>query len=339
LSKWPGPCAANQDRQKNSLLARRSAALDSVPRTAAALPQKSAVSVSKQMRDQVRDVHNSTSSLSAIVSALGCKPIAFLPAYVLLPKGTVNAALFLSQAVYWHSVNENTKPDYDGWFFNTRETWAAETMLTVDEIDAARKVLRDCGVIKECLKRTPARLHYQINFERLAELIESSFRKNRKLVSDKTGNRIAKKQETSLRPIRNLYKEAESTAESTAESENIGHDASHRAADHPAAEPTIIPAKDYKQLTSWLISHVSQLDDSLQRHWIDHTGELLQQNIQRLKAAWRNTDHDSEGVTHTQYIVELFGQSWDAERYYPTSFFDAVKKLDAGISLQEGAAA
>lgn len=207
-------------------------------------------------------------------------------------------------------------------------------MLTVDEIDAARRILRSCGVIKESLRTAPARLHYHIEFERLGELLQASFRKNRKLVSEKTGNRIATKPHTSLRATRNLYKEAENTSENTPEKENNGHDDKRRAPALDDSEQIVIPPKEWSQLTSWLLEH-------------DFT--LVRRNQARLKSLWRDTSEwefkrsdgkiEASSRAQSQYLLQLFEEAWDAERQKPASFFDAVKKLIAGVSLQEGQAA
>ena len=62
------------------------------------------------------------------------RPIAFQRAFVKLTD-SINAALMLSQAVYWSSRTG----DPGGWFWKTQSQWEDETGLTRREQDGARK--------------------------------------------------------------------------------------------------------------------------------------------------------------------------------------------------------
>ena len=89
------------------------------------------------------------------------RPIAFHRRFVSLT-GSVNAALMLSQAVYWQKKNK------DGdWWFQTREKWTDETGMTRDEQETARKKLRECSFWKEELRGVPAKMYYMVDIEEL----------------------------------------------------------------------------------------------------------------------------------------------------------------------------
>lgn len=93
------------------------------------------------------------------------KPIAFHRCFVPLT-GSVNAALMLSQAVYWQKRNE------DGvWWFQTQEKWADETGLTRREQETARKALRNLPFWKEELRGLPGKLHFFLDLELLLEIV------------------------------------------------------------------------------------------------------------------------------------------------------------------------
>lgn len=92
-------------------------------------------------------------------------PIAFHRCFVDIT-GSVNAALMLSQAVYWQRRNEEGK-----WWFQTREKWTDETGLTRDEQETARKKLLKLGFWKEELRGIPAKLYFQVDLEQLITAI------------------------------------------------------------------------------------------------------------------------------------------------------------------------
>lgn len=96
------------------------------------------------------------------------RPIAFHRCFVNLT-GSINAALMLSQAVYWQRKNEDGK-----WWFQTREKWTDETGLTRDEQETARKRLVKFDFWKEELRGIPAKLYFNVDVAKLAELLSSS---------------------------------------------------------------------------------------------------------------------------------------------------------------------
>jgi hypothetical protein len=105
--------------------------------------------------------------LMQLIQTLGCRPIAFIPAYARIPGLDVNCALILSQMIYWSPRAR----DPDHWIYKTREEWSEETGLGLRQIDLARKKLRSCGVLHECLHDLPARRYYQVDFKKLASLL------------------------------------------------------------------------------------------------------------------------------------------------------------------------
>lgn len=76
--------------------------------------------------------------------------------------GSINAALMLSQGVYWQSRNEDGE-----WWFQTREKWTEETGMTRDEQETARKKLRECDFWHEELRGVPAKLYYKVDLDKL----------------------------------------------------------------------------------------------------------------------------------------------------------------------------
>lgn len=99
--------------------------------------------------------------------ALLDRPIAFHRCFVDLT-GSVNAALMLSQAVYWQRCNK------DGvWWFQTQEKWQREIGLTRREQETARKALRALPFWREKLLGLPGKLHFFVDLECLLEKISS----------------------------------------------------------------------------------------------------------------------------------------------------------------------
>lgn len=59
--------------------------------------------------------------------------------------GSINAALMLSNAIYW---THRLPPERDGWFYKTRVEWEKETGLTRREQDKAREQLVERGLLE-----------------------------------------------------------------------------------------------------------------------------------------------------------------------------------------------
>lgn len=95
------------------------------------------------------------------------RPIAFHRCFVTLT-GSVNAALMLSQAIYWQKRNQD-----EAWWFQSREKWEDETGLSRDEQETARKKLRKLSFWKEDLRGVPAKLYYHVDLDSLMDQLNS----------------------------------------------------------------------------------------------------------------------------------------------------------------------
>ena len=103
---------------------------------------------------------------SAIAVILTDRPIAYHP---ILAKvfGSINAALYLSQLLYW-----TPRADKEGWFFKTEADFTEETGLSRSEQETARKKLLADGVLEAVRKGLPARLFYRVNVENLTTRLQ-----------------------------------------------------------------------------------------------------------------------------------------------------------------------
>ncbi len=96
------------------------------------------------------------------------RPVAFHRIFVDLA-GSVTAALFLSQALYWTGKGAS-----DDEFYKTMEEWQEETGLSRSEQESARRTLRQIGVLEEQKKGIPAKVYYRINFDVFMESLEKA---------------------------------------------------------------------------------------------------------------------------------------------------------------------
>lgn len=94
------------------------------------------------------------------------RPIAFHRCFVTLT-GSVNAALMLSQAVYWQKRNKD-----GGWWFQTQGKWEDETGLSRREQDTARRDLRKSPFWNEELRGLPGKMHYSVDLEMLMDSLQ-----------------------------------------------------------------------------------------------------------------------------------------------------------------------
>lgn len=106
----------------------------------------------------------------AEILALSERVIAFHPVFARIT-GDVESGLFLSQLFYWTGKGARD----GGWVWKTYAEWTEETCLTRRKLDRARKVLRELGLLEESLRGIPATLHYRLNVERLATLLEADW--------------------------------------------------------------------------------------------------------------------------------------------------------------------
>ncbi len=92
------------------------------------------------------------------------RSIAFKPAYVELTK-SINAALFLSQAIYWQRKNT------EKYFFKTMKEWKIETGLSEWQQEGARKTLRKMRWWKEEKRGMPAKLFFKVDLQELEKAL------------------------------------------------------------------------------------------------------------------------------------------------------------------------
>ncbi len=117
------------------------------------------------------------------------RPIAFHRPFVTIT-GSVNAALMLSQGMYWSSRTS----DKDGWFYKTSSEWQEETGMTRREQDTARKYLKNTGFWEEDLRGIPATMYYRIDYEKLM----GSMSKSAKLDAPTQPKQAAQDSQTTL---------------------------------------------------------------------------------------------------------------------------------------------
>ncbi len=79
------------------------------------------------------------------------RPITFHRVFVDLT-GSINAALMLSNAVYW---TNKLPPEREGWFHKSLEEWTAETGMTRREQDTARERLVEIGLLETRRAKLP----------------------------------------------------------------------------------------------------------------------------------------------------------------------------------------
>ncbi|WP_275931311.1 hypothetical protein [Aeromonas sp. 1HA1] len=112
------------------------------------------------------------------------RPIAFHRPFVAIT-GSVTAALFLSQALYW-AKRCKVHDDGSAWFYKTQADWEEETGLTRYEQEGARKTLRNLEVLKEKRVGLPAQLYFCIDLVALeavmnaCDFLQPSMRKTSK---------------------------------------------------------------------------------------------------------------------------------------------------------------
>lgn len=94
------------------------------------------------------------------------RPVAFHPVFVDL-LGSVEAAVLLSQAVYWQRRCKSG----DGTWYTSREEWHEQTRLGRYAQEQARAALRQHSWWHEERRGIPARLHYRVDLVGLMEAI------------------------------------------------------------------------------------------------------------------------------------------------------------------------
>jgi len=77
--------------------------------------------------------------------------------------GGVCPGLFLSQLFYWGDKGR----DENGWIYKTMEDWTKETGMSRKELERARRILKEHGVLEE--KRGVSRMDYRIDMDVLIQ--------------------------------------------------------------------------------------------------------------------------------------------------------------------------
>ncbi|MBX6334710.1 hypothetical protein IRY61_05230 [Candidatus Saccharibacteria bacterium] len=91
------------------------------------------------------------------------RPVAFHRCFVRF--GGVNAALFLSQAVYWSLRSPG------GWFWKTAQEWEEETGLSWREQKTARMKLVGHGVLEEKEERLSHRMYFRVDVDKIGDIL------------------------------------------------------------------------------------------------------------------------------------------------------------------------
>lgn len=135
--------------------------------------------------------------MSNLISLLD-RPIAYQACFVRF--GGVTGAVLLSQLVYWHNRMDGE------WFYKTQSEIKAETGLTREEQETARRRLISAGVIEEERRGVPAKLFFRVKADHLESLLlqsagkpQSSMRDSRIQESGNAADKIAEKPQASLR--------------------------------------------------------------------------------------------------------------------------------------------
>lgn len=133
------------------------------------------------------------------------RPIAYHREFVQF--GGIKAAVFLSQAFYWH----NRTDDPDGWFYKTREEWQEETGMTRKEQETSRKALKEMGILQEEQRGRDRWMYYRIDTFHLE-----------KLLTDASAQKVPFHRSESYQcngtKVADVYNTSETTTETTTES-------------------------------------------------------------------------------------------------------------------------
>ena len=169
---------------------------------------------------------------SEIQSILGAKTVSFNALFA-KATGSVTAAVFLSQAVFWQEKaklkNALETMDFDGeaYFSKTAAEWYDETGLSTEQQKTARKPLVASGILKEKRAGLPAKMYFRIDIDALVSGISaylnmgitvSGFSANRKPENPRTLNGKFRKQETGKPASNNKGRELKESLESEEES-------------------------------------------------------------------------------------------------------------------------
>src|SRR5208283_6032042 len=99
----------------------------------------------------MQDSPNTYSQTVDLVSELLDRPIAFHRCFATLTD-SVEAALFLSQAIYWQKITHKAG-NQD--FFKTQDEWEEETGLGRYAQERARRILKSLKILDETRRGSP----------------------------------------------------------------------------------------------------------------------------------------------------------------------------------------
>lgn len=108
-------------------------------------------------------------------------PIAFYPRLIQLT-GSVSAALFLSQCLYW----TDRTSDKAGWFWKRRDEWQTELNLKFDAQLRVRTVLTFLKILEEKYNPRTQIMSFRLNIEHLCYLLQHDYickKKGPKIIS------------------------------------------------------------------------------------------------------------------------------------------------------------
>lgn len=115
----------------------------------------------------------------SVLHAAGCRPVLYIPALVQV-LGSINAAIFISQLLYWHGKGKHPE-----WTYKTVVEFEEETALTKSQQLKAQMMCVRKGVIQVSHKGVPPKRHFKINVEKVCELLSLDTEKSKKYVIDK----------------------------------------------------------------------------------------------------------------------------------------------------------
>jgi len=211
------------------------------------------------------------------------RPVAYHP---ILAKvlGSVKAALFLSQLLYWCP---RARSD---WIYKTANEFYEEIGMSRKEQTTARKLLVKHKVLKEELHGVPPVLHFQIDLEKLESILPDGASQ----FSPKGKIEVPQKGKTNFPGGTNLNKEPDTTPQNTTES-----------ADAPAPEP--LTAEQYKKrvakaLASGIAMHngftgAIEFEFHIRPRWKTNTAREF---VEYMAVEWQPTAED----------VHRFAQWW-----------------------------
>lgn len=205
------------------------------------------------------------------------RPIAFHRCLVTV-SGSVNAALMLSQAIYW----SNRCQDPDGWFWKSAEEWEEETGLTRREQETARKQLKSRNLMSEKLKNSPPVVHFQVNSTQLevnlAFLSKSistnppnQFPQNRQTITTETTSEITTETTSTPKPPEpgpdNSVKEAKSPNDMTLARVALFYLNEKAGRGFRETEQNLALIKQRLKEVGWDISGVKKMIDRMVSRW------------------------------------------------------------------------